>query len=404
MENNITILIIALLVLGYGYLSKLLMHYNISGPMIFTAVGVMLSPLGIATVDMHLQTEIVEIIAVIALIIVLFSDASTLNLKKLRMDWKIPARMLFIGLPLTIIATTYLATFFFPNESTIYLLLMAFVLAPTDAALGKAVVLDKNVPEKIRTSINVESGLNDGIVFPLLLTVSAMIGSGLSEYQDNHWISYVAKQIAFGAIIGSVVGYLFAKISTTLTQKDWLESSYQNLIPIAIAILSYYTAEHFGGNGFIAAFFAGLLVGSVSQGLRHNVKLFAESEGELLILISFMVFGIVFIPATIAYWDLKTFTFALLSLSVLRMLPVAISLIGTKFDFSTILFLGWFGPRGIASILYVIIIIGRPEAIHGHESIYTVITLTIFLSIILHGLSAKPFARLYAKSHKEKNI
>ena len=401
MHEYMNFLVIAMVVLGYGYFSKLLLRYNISGPMIFVAVGVFLSPLGVGPSETKLNAELVQIVAEFALIIILFSDASALNLKKLRREWSIPVRLLVISLPITIIAATLIAQEFFPEETTAYLLLMALILAPTDAALGKAVVTDKTVPEKIRSGINVESGLNDGIVLPVLLTVVAMIMSGQEHAQDNSWIGYVTQQIIFGTIIGSVVGYISARLSLKVIQNDWMESNYQNLVPIALAILAYYLAEHFGGNGFIAAFFAGLFLGNYSEDLREHVKDFAESEGDLFILISFLVFGIAFIPPTIDYWDLNVFVYSLLSLTVLRMIPVAISMIGTKFDLSTILFIGWFGPRGIASILYVLIVINQLGSIKGHETIYSVISLTILLSIILHGLSAQPLARLYAKKHKD---
>ncbi|MGB5965110.1 MAG: cation:proton antiporter [Sulfurimonadaceae bacterium] len=400
MHEYINFLVIALVVLGYGYFSKLLLRYNISGPMIFVAVGVFLSPLGVGPSETKLNAEVVQIVAEFALIIILFSDASALNLKKLRGEWSIPVRLLFISLPITIIAATLMAQEFFPEETTAYLLLMALILAPTDAALGKAVVTDKTVPEKIRSGINVESGLNDGIVLPVLLTVVVMIMSGQEHAKDNSWIGYVAQQIIFGGLIGSAVGYISARLSLKVIQNDWMESNYHNLVPIALAILAYYLAEYFGGNGFIAAFFAGLFVGNYSEDLREHVEDFAESEGDLLILISFLVFGIAFIPPTIDYWDLNVFVYSLLSLTVLRMVPVAISMIGTKFDLSTILFIGWFGPRGIASILYVLIVINQLGPIKGHETIYSVISLTILLSIILHGLSAQSFARLYAKKHK----
>ncbi len=401
MENNAAILSIALVVLGYGYFSKLLLRFNISGPMIFTAIGILLSPLGFSITVANLNSELVQITAEIALIVVLFSDASGLNLEKLKHEWSIPARLLFIGLPITIIVAIVAAKIVFPNETILYLVLMALVLAPTDAALGKAVVTDENVPEKIRSSINVESGLNDGIVFPLLITVVAMIASGQEHGQDNGWIAYVARQISFGAIIGAIVGYSGARLSVTVLRRNWMETSYQNLIPIALAILSYFLAEHFGGNGFIAAFFSGLFVGNYSKQLREHIEDFVESEGELLILISFLVFGVTFIPATIDYWDFPVFLYALLSLTVLRMIPVAISLIGTRFDLSTILFIGWFGPRGIASILYVLVVVNEVHSIKDHETIYAVITMTVLLSIIFHGLSAQPFARFYGKTHKE---
>jgi len=401
METETVALIIVLVVLAYGYISGLPQRFNISGPMVFMTIGILLSPLGFSVVTEKLNAEVVQITAALALVIVLFSDASGLYLKKLKLEWGIPVRLLFVGLPITIVVAAFAAIVFFPHESTLYLIMMALILAPTDAALGKAVVTDEKVPEKIRSSINVESGLNDGIVFPILITAVAMIVSGPDSSQGNDWMTFVAKQIAFGAIIGGSVGYLSARLAAASDHKNWMVESYKNLIPIALALLAYFVAEHFEGNGFIAAFFAGLFVGNFSESLREHVETFAESEGELLILISFLIFGTVFIPATIEYWSLNTLLFALLSLTVFRMVPVAISLIGTKFDLPTVLFIGWFGPRGIASILYVVIVIGQLGSINGHETVYAVITITVLLSIILHGLSAQPFARMYGKTHKD---
>ena len=209
------------------------------------------------------------------------------------------------------------------------------------------------------------------------------------------------EQILFGAIIGSITGYVSARISTVVISKKWMLIEYKNLIPIALAVLAYYLAEYFGGNGFIAAFFAGLFIGNYNEELRGHIENFAESEGDLLMLISFLVFGLVFIPATIEYWNLKIFVFALLSLTLFRMLPVAISMIGSRLNIPTVLFLGWFGPRGIASILYTLVIVHEIGSIKGHEAVYAVISLTILLSILLHGVSAQPFVRMYTKKHKD---
>ena len=396
MHGNMSIIIITLVVLGYGYYSKYLIGLNISGPMVFTTIGILLSPVGFDLLEIDLNTEIVTIIAEIALIIILFSDASSLKLKALKSEWGIPFRLLFIGLPITIAFATVVGMLVFPNESFIYILLMALLLAPTDAALGKAVVSDKSVPQKIRDSINIESGLNDGIVFPILLGVVALITVEQGDASDTQWLLYIGQQVLFGAIIGALVGYLNAVISVKTMQKDRIESAYKNLIPVAIAIFAYYSAEYFGGNGFIAAFFSGMFLGNYNQELRENVENFVESESELLILISFMIFGLTFIPQTIAFWDFKVLLYALLSLTLLRMIPVAISLIGTKLDFITVLFIGWFGPRGIASILYVLIVVSEVISIKTHETIYSVVTVTILLSIFLHGISAGPLVRLYS--------
>jgi len=399
MHEHLTILGITLVILGYGYFSKLLGKYNISGPMVFTAVGVLLSSLVLGNKPVNFNAEAVQIVAEIALIVVLFSDAAALDINRLKAKWRLPTRLLFVALPISIVFTYFTAQFFFPEESVLYLLLLALILAPTDAALGKVVVSDKRIPETIRNTINVESGLNDGIVFPVLLTVLALISSNGSGSAEG-WFGYIVQQISIGAVAGAFVGWSGAKLSQFTIKKEWIEHQYLNLIPIALAILSFYFAEHFHGNGYIAAFFAGLFLGNTSQTLRKNVEEFAESEGELLIMISFLVFGLVFVPFMLPYLTLNTWIFALLSLSILRMLPIILSFGYFKMDLGTRLFIGWFGPRGIASILYILVAVHKLGSIEGHEQIFAVASLTILLSIILHGLSAQPLAIRYAKKYK----
>ena len=399
MHEQLMILGIALVILGYGYFSKLLSRFNISGPMIFTAVGILLSPLVLGGKPIQPNTEAVQIIAEIALILVLFSDAAMLNFEHLKKQWRLPTRLLFVAMPVTILLSTWTAKFFFPTEPIIFLLLLALILAPTDAALGKAVVSDQRIPERVRNTINVESGLNDGIVFPVLLTVLAIIGSNGSGSEGDGWLGYIAQQISIGAVAGALVGWGGAKLAHFAMLREWMEHQYRNLIPIALAIFSFYVAEHFGGNGYIAAFFGGLFLGHSNDELKSNVENFAESEGELLIMVSFLVFGLVFIPASIHYWDINIWIYALLSLTLLRMIPVAIGFGRFKLDLPTRLFIGWFGPRGIASILYILVAVHQLGGIKEHITIFATASLTILLSIILHGISAQPLAILYSRTH-----
>ena len=400
MDSELVIFIVALIVLVYGFFSKSLERLNISGPMVFLVFGILLSPLAFNLIVIPLNSDAVKVVAEIALIIVLFTDSSSLSLKKFKREWRISARLLFIGLPITIVFSTYVATLFFPNEPFLYLLLMALILAPTDAALGKAVVTDRQVPEEIRSSINVESGLNDGIVFPLLITVMLLITSHRDFGSDNSWILYLFEQISLGFIIGALSGFIGAIILTKAVDKLWIKDVYRNLSPVSLAILTYYVAEYLGGNGFIAAFVAGAFFGNYSRLLDTHAERFLESEGEVLILISFLVFGLTFIPASIEFWNFEVIAYSLLSLTVFRMIPVALSLVGLGLSFKSKLFIGWFGPRGIASILYVMTVAHKIELIDIQNSLFSVITLTILLSIILHGLSAKPLVNLYAKSFK----
>ncbi len=404
MEEHIIILVIALVILSYGYISNLLARYDISGPMVFTGLGLLLSPLGMDIARLNVDANLVTVLVEIALVLVLFSDAALLDLKLLKREWKLPARLLFIGLPITIVAATFTGKFIFPHMPLLDLLLLALILTPTDAALGKAVVSDPKVPKTIRSTINVESGLNDGIIFPILITVVAAISAGIGHEAESHWMVYVAKQIVFGGIVGGAIGYFGARAQVLCLQRGWMVETYRNLVPIALAILSFYSAEVFSGNGFIAAFFAGLYAGNSNQGVREHIEDFAESEGELFVLISFFVFGLAFIPSTWDYISLPVVIYAVLSLTVLRMLPVILSLLGSKLDFSTMSFIAWFGPRGIASILYALLVAHDFGSIQGYEQLFAVITLTVLMSIIAHGFSARPLANWYSKHVENSSL
>lgn len=277
-----TIFIIALIILVYGSFSKFLQHKNISGPMVFLLFGVLLSPLFLNILDIALDSKVVKIVSEIALILVLFSDSSSLSFKNFKMEWKIPTRLLAIGLPLTIILSTYLGTLFFPTEPLVYIFLMALILAPTDAALGQVVVTDKNVPQKIREGINVESGLNDGIVFPLLITTVLVAVQHKELGVDSSTMLYLFEQISIGFWLGALSGFVGAKVFSFVYKKEWIKEIYKNLLPISLAIFSYYITEHIGGNGFIAAFVSGALFGNFSEIIDEKRESFLESEGEVL--------------------------------------------------------------------------------------------------------------------------
>ncbi len=271
------------------------------------------------------------------------------------------------------------------------------ILTPTDAALGKAVVSDPQVPKVVRSSINVESGLNDGIIFPILITVVTIIGVEADYAPENHWLIFVTKQIVFGALVGSVIGWIGARCHTVCFRLGWMTGSYQNLIPIALAISAYYGAEIVSGNGFIAAFFAGLYSGNTSRRVREHIEDFAESEGELLVLISFFIFGLALIPVIWPYVTTEVVIYACLSLTLLRMLPVIFSLLGSRLDFPTMAFIAWFGPRGVASILYALLVVSEFGTIQGYETLFAVVTVTVSLSILAHGFSAQPLANWYSR-------
>lgn len=398
MNDYPIIIFTALMILGYGIFSKLSEKSIISAPMVFVAVGIILSFIVGEDWKEGINARFVEPIAQITLVLVLFIDASTLDLKALLKDRRLPMRLLFIGLPITMVFGVLLAIPLFPDLELWPLILMAVILSPTDAALGLAVVTSELVPLRIRQTINVESGLNDGIAFPpLLICLAVLAGDSTGESGFSYWGIFILKQFVYGPLIGGLVGWVGGYLVETSSKRGWMNHTFQRLASIAIALLAYSLAEEAHGNGFIAAFFAGMLLGTRTEAIRERIHEFGEAESQALILFIFLLFGMILVPFSFPYWDAPTVIYAILSLTIIRMLPVAISLIGTGLSWGTIGFIGWFGPRGIASVLYLLMVIidlGRT----GYEQIVAVITLTVFLSILLHGITAIPFSKMFSEA------
>jgi NhaP-type Na+/H+ or K+/H+ antiporter len=326
---------------------------------------------------------------------VLFIDASTINLKRLVLDRKLPTRLLGIGLPLTMLLGALLAIPFFPDEQKWVLILMAFILSPTDAALGQAVVTGQQVPQRIRQTINVESGLNDGIALPPILVCLAVLGDTDGVGLDTqYWLLFVLKQFVFGPVAGALVGWGGGYLVDYFSKRGWMGHTYQMLASLAIAILAFSFAEIFHGNGFIAAYIAGLLLGTHTEAIRDRIREFGEAESQVMVLFIFLLFGLILIPISFPYWDWRALIYSVLSLTVIRMVPVALSLLGSGLDKKTVWFIGWFGPRGIASVLYLLMAVIQLGTA-GFERMISVISLTVTLSIFLHGLTAVPFSKIF---------
>jgi NhaP-type Na+/H+ or K+/H+ antiporter len=276
------------------------------------------------------------------------------------------------------------------------LILMALILSPTDAALGQAVVTSKDVPEKIRQTINVESGLNDGIALPPILICLAVLSGDTENASTTYWLTFIAKQFFYGPVIGGLVGWIGGSLVELASRKGWMNHTFQQLASVALAILAFSLAESVHGNGFIATYFAGMLLGTQTESIRERIREFGEAESHAMVLFIFLLLGAILVPMSIPYWDINAVLYALLSLTIIRMLPVAISLIGTGLPSQTVWFIGWFGPRGIASVLYLLMAV-LELGVAGYEKMSAIITLTILMSIFLHGITAVPFSRLFKK-------
>lgn len=396
MHHHQLLIFFALLIFAYGLFSRLAERNSVTGPMVFMTVGILGSSLAFGFIDVTPDMGPVKLVAELALTLVLFIDASLIDRPALAGGaQRIPARLLLIGLPLTMVLGALLGATLFPEISIWAILMMAMILSPTDAALGQAVVKSEAVPLNIRQSISVESGLNDGIALPPILICMALLGAEAGD-REGEWLGFVIRQVTLGPVVGLLVGWAGGWLIQKMTDRGWMEETFQRLSALPLAILAFAFAESVEGNGFIAAFVAGLglTIGITSHKVRHQVQEFGETEGTQLILVVFLIFGLAMVPAAVPYWGVRELVYALASLTVLRMVPVALSMIGSGVGWRTATFVGWFGPRGIASVLYLLMAVAA-LGVEGYETVMSVIVLTIAISVYAHGISANPLSRRY---------
>lgn len=378
---------------AFGLLSSKASKTIVTGPMVFAGVGFLLSAPMLGVFDGSLEFPVAEALASIALVVTLFDDAAGTDVKRLRREASVPVRMLAIGLPLTALLGGALALLIFPELTLWEAAVLAVILSPTDAALGQAVITNDAVPERIRQALNVESGLNDGIAFPALLIV-ASLAADLHDRDTTEWGLFVAGQLLLGPAIGVLSAVLATRIIKPALRRGWMEETYLNIVVLMLPLLAYAGAELVGGNGFIAAFACGVTVAFRSDKVREEVERFGEAQAQLATLLVFLIFGGILMPQLLTAVSWRETLYAVLALTVMRMLPVAISLTGTGFHVRTKLFLGWFGPRGLASIIYLLLVTERFD-LADIGVIERTVALTILISIVAHGVTAAPLARRY---------
>ena len=388
--------IVALAVLGVAAVSQRLSGTPITPTMVFVTVGLLVGPEALGQLDLESSSGTVRTIAEATLGLVLFSDASRIDLGLLRRGVSVPVRLLGIGLPLTIALGTLAAIGVLDQLTTQEALILAVVLAPTDAALGQAVVTEPRVPGRIRQGLNVESGLNDGICVPLLFAAVAVadVESEISEGRDA--ATLLLEEIGFGVVGGVVGGLLAAAIVIHAGRRDLIAAPWRQVIPPAGAVLAYGTASGLGGSGFIAAFVAGLAFRLALGRDPEQINELTDRAGNVLSGITFLFFGAILVGPALAELSWELALYAVLSLTLVRMLPVAIAMLGSRARAPTLGFLGWFGPRGLASIVFAVIVVEESSLPHEHLIVLAVY-LTVGLSVFAHGLTAAPLAGWYAR-------
>ena len=384
--------ILAAVGLIYAVVSGRLGRTIFTSAIVFLTAGIVLGNAFLGWFTIGPSGGTLRLIAESTLALVLFTDASRIDLRRLRRELAVPVRLLAIGLPLTIVAGVGAALLTLPGLAVVEAALLAIAVAPTDAALGAAVVSDERVPSRIRQGLNVESGLNDGLCVPLLLIALAFISAeGGAETTP---IQLVIEEIAFGLAGGVVAGGLGALALRAGRERGWVADVWAPVVPLAIVGLAYGLATMLHGSGLIAAFVAGLAFGTILSGSDEETRGVAETLGGVMTAFTFMIFGAAVVPVTLAGLTWGPVIFAVLALTVVRMVPVTLALLGLGARLPTVAFLAWFGPRGLASIVFAVLILQAGPIPHL-ELILATITVTIVLSVYAHGVSALPLTDRY---------
>ncbi len=387
--------IFVLLLFFYSLVSGRLAGTVITAPIVFTVAGMLMFPALQRILKPGVNSEILLAIAEVGLVMLLFTEASRTNLKALRSVRNLPTRLLSTGLLLTIVLGALLARLVFPSLTLWEAGILGSVLAPTDAGLGQIVLDSPRVPMRIRQALKAETGLNDGLSVPFLLFFIALAAARTVGHAP-HLSLFILEELGIGALVGAGIGLAGGWLLGLARRKEWIAESFLQIGVVALPLLCVVVSELLGGSMFIAAFVAGLAVQmGFKEAGKHSVE-FAEEWGQLLNLSVFFLFGLVIVR------NWPTFTpaawlYAVLSLTVVRMLPVAIALIGTRLSAASVIFMGWFGPRGLASIVLGLVYLEQEMHLPAEPTMRMAVIVTVALSIFAHGLSAMPGINLYAR-------
>jgi NhaP-type Na+/H+ or K+/H+ antiporter len=379
---------ISIVLIAFAAVSRRVRGTAITAAILFTGVGFVLGSEVLDTIGSGLVVGDIRLLAELTLALVLFSDASGLDTRKLSHEAGFPARLLGVGLPLTIVFGSGFALWLFPELLFFEAIVLAVLLAPTDAALGQTVVSDQRLPSRVRQGLNVESGLNDGVCVPLLFAAVAFAELEEAPTFEGEIIIDLIKEVGIALGVGVAVAMAVGFVVTTSKRSGWLEDAWAQVVPMAAAAMAYTATAELGGSGFIAAFVAGLIYGRrVGPATAHSTTRLMEEVGGVLSAVTFFVFGAIVIGFGVPDLDLTTIVYAVLSLTAVRMVPVALSLIGSGATFPTMAFTGWFGPRGLATIVFMLTIIEESN-LPGTDRIVQVATITVLFSVVAHGASA----------------
>jgi NhaP-type Na+/H+ or K+/H+ antiporter len=390
-----SLLVLSLLVFGYSLISGRLTGSPLTPALVFAFAGLLLGPELLGIIEVGIDGEAFKAVAELALTVLLFTEASRLDLGALLRRRELPTRLLGIGLPLTMVLGTLLALALIPSLGFWEAAVLAVVLAPTDAALGQAVVSDSRVPGVVRRSLSAEGGLNDGLALPFLIIALAFAEQGAEGGSSGHWLWFIVRTVGVSVLVGAAIGFVGGRLLDWGARTGSVRERFAELSIVALAVLSFIVVEHLDGSGFVGAFVAGIALGAAAPRVAAGEETTAVAVGELLGLVVFALFGAAVLWPAFDGVDAEVILYALLSLTVVRMIPVALSLAGGGFARATALYLGWFGPRGIASLIFALLVVEEADLPETPLIVQTVVV-TVTISIVAHGLTAPGGASRYA--------
>lgn len=380
--------VIAILAFLFSTIAGRVEKLPVSGPLMFVVIGLVLGPLGLGWFADDVSRVQLRVLVDLTLALILFSDAANAELSVLRRQIKIPARMLLFGLPGAIVLGFGVAAVLFGHLTLYEAAILGTMLAATDAALGKAVITNESVPPHLREALNFESGLNDGLCVPILLVFIAL---ALGHAESGLAMRLLVEELGIGMAVGVAVAGAGAWLLQYRTRKGWVSKVWVQVSAPALAIACFAIADSLEGSGYIAAFTGGITFGLLAKGDTHKLVMPGEGIAEAMAMLTWLIFGTAVIGQVAQELTWQMIVYAVLSLTLIRMVPVFLSLTGSGESSVSKLFLGWFGPRGLASIVFAIIVVdvGLP----GSRFIAMVVTCTVGMSLLAHGVSATPMAR-----------
>jgi NhaP-type Na+/H+ or K+/H+ antiporter len=379
----------------YAVTASRLDRWSIGAPIVFMAVGALLGPGVLDLLQVPAHGEPIKLVTEFTLALLLFADASTVVIPRSGSGVLVPVRLLVIGLPLTLGLGTLLARAVVPGVDWAMAGLIATILAPTDAALSLPVVTNRKVPMRVRRALNIESGLNDGIATPIVVLMIALVAGEEPPGQTDAPGAF--RSIAIAVLVAVLVGVTAGWLVRRAKERGLTTQTSEQLAVITLAPLTYIAAVQYDGNGFVAAFVAGLCFGAVSRRTLADATEFTETTGMFMSFVVWALFGATLVgPLLTSSWHGGPILFALLALTVGRLLPVALALAGSGLQRSTTAYLGWFGPRGLASVVFLLIAAEELHLDELHDPLVETVVWTIALSVLLHGLSAGPLSHRYA--------